>query len=239
MLKRNGFTLIELLVVISIIALLIALLLPALSRARDAARNSTDLSNIRSMGMASIAWMADHDGSLPPGETPSAGRSYVWLLDDTRNEFIRNYGIREKQFGCNSLDAIEPNWPSIGLYTENYFNTGYSIIGWNYFGGRIKNLLVVVDTGERYRPPFSIEDPDVTSNTLFTCMIYNAATPGFPWESISPHTSGNSATFIPTGGPWRDPEGLNISKTDGSAAFVQFQDTRPFGGTDWYYYHPD
>lgn len=49
---RNGFTLIELLVVISIIALLIALLLPALRSARDTARNSICLTNLRQSGMA-------------------------------------------------------------------------------------------------------------------------------------------------------------------------------------------
>ncbi|MEM1211584.1 MAG: DUF1559 domain-containing protein [Planctomycetota bacterium] len=63
--RHYGFTLIELLVVISIIALLIAILLPALQGARDAAKRTLCLSNLRQLGTMINIYANDYDG-LPP-----------------------------------------------------------------------------------------------------------------------------------------------------------------------------
>ncbi len=62
---RRGFTLIELLVVIAIIAILAAILFPVFARARENARKSTCLSNMKQQGIAILAYCQDYDERFP------------------------------------------------------------------------------------------------------------------------------------------------------------------------------
>ena len=67
MLKSDkAFTLLELLVVIAVIALLAALLLPALKQARDKAKQTQCLGNLRQLALAAGFYAADHDDWMVP-----------------------------------------------------------------------------------------------------------------------------------------------------------------------------
>ena len=65
--RRPGFTLIEVLVVIAVIAVLVALLLPAVQAAREAARRSQCMHNIRQVALA-LHQYHDSFGVFPPGK---------------------------------------------------------------------------------------------------------------------------------------------------------------------------
>ncbi|AQQ69798.1 PilD-dependent protein PddA [Limihaloglobus sulfuriphilus] len=73
--QNQGFTLIELLVVISIIALLMAVMMPALSKARETAKRTICMSNLKQLGLASVTY-ASENRFLPFNTiTPSGSNS--------------------------------------------------------------------------------------------------------------------------------------------------------------------
>lgn len=73
--ELQAFTLIELLVVIAIIALLAALLMPLLANAKREGQQSSCLSNMRQVSMASWLYMSDNNGAL-------FHHHEGWVLDD-------------------------------------------------------------------------------------------------------------------------------------------------------------
>ncbi|MDZ4851806.1 MAG: DUF1559 domain-containing protein [Pirellulaceae bacterium] len=80
----SGFTLVELLVVIAIIGILTSTILPSIQQAREAARRSTCMSNLRQVGLA-MAMYQQSLGTLPPGcmeRRPWRGspllKNYAW-----------------------------------------------------------------------------------------------------------------------------------------------------------------
>ena len=98
---RRAFTLIELLVVIAIIAVLISILLPALSHAREAARGTICLSNLRSIGLICRQYADDNRGASPALGEPYAAlpnwalvvQTYAGVPGETPGELYREKSV--------------------------------------------------------------------------------------------------------------------------------------------------
>ena len=103
--SRPGFTLIELLVVIAIIAILAAILFPVFAQARESARATSCVSNLRQWGGAMQMYMQDYDGQYPLAWCNNSQRGYDWAL----YPYIKNLGM----YACPSNNRVHPRqWPS-------------------------------------------------------------------------------------------------------------------------------
>ncbi len=91
--RSRGFTLIELLVVIAIIAILAAILFPVFAKAREKARQSTCLNNVKQMGLACLQYTQDYDERMVTYRYPDP---YYW--PDKIEPYCKNRQI----FACPS-----------------------------------------------------------------------------------------------------------------------------------------
>jgi prepilin-type N-terminal cleavage/methylation domain-containing protein/prepilin-type processing-associated H-X9-DG protein len=95
-LRAKGFTLIELLVVIAIIAILAAILFPVFARAREKARQTSCLSNLKQLGLAVMSYNTDWDGAYADSRDSNYPYSGWWTSGSGYQgaSHITNYASR-------------------------------------------------------------------------------------------------------------------------------------------------
>ena len=112
--KRRGFTLIELLVVIAIIALLAAILFPVFARARENARKSSCLSNLKQLGLGMAQYTQDYDEMITRGWYGSGNGGSDAIDKYKWQDAIFPYVKSEQLYNC----------PSHTLNTKYKFRNG-------------------------------------------------------------------------------------------------------------------
>ena len=132
--RLHGFTLIELLVVIAIIAILAAILFPVFAQAREKARQTSCLSNLKQIGLGTMQYVQDYDetytgmGSIA---NPINGGTSSYVPYDA---LIKPYVKSDEVFKCPSDDAYDRLPASSFAYWDGAYATkaalrSYQLVG--------------------------------------------------------------------------------------------------------------
>ena len=245
--SSRGFTLIELLVVIAIIAILAAILFPVFAQARTKARQASDMSNLKQLGLAWLMYAQDYDEKFVPrgvwidkcsdGTDTHWGFWYVGVYP-----YIKNQGVfLSPQFKDNvgalwgdswlckpSHPTLLPDGKIYGSYTANYMET-WSFPGTTWTDGK-------EHYGLRYEAnvmPSLAAIEDAAGTILLTNGLY----PEIGWEPFTDYAKlyeKTDLTYIgpkfdaktpAEGGPFN--ERLNVAWMDGHVSTLKWGQTRP------------
>ncbi|GMV98000.1 MAG: hypothetical protein AMXMBFR83_23530 [Phycisphaerae bacterium] len=240
--KRRAFTMIEVLVVTAIIALLIALLVPSLHKARQSARRSICLSNLRGMEQAHWLYMTENKGRLIQvglgHESESDEIELAWMTTLKRI-------YRDKLLFRSPVDD-SPHWPASeggqgvpvppteSRPVKRYRRTSYGVndfLAANQAGG------VILDASgpHVWARLEQIKNPSGIVHFLFMAKTGPYAGADHPhvyeWDSLQPPPSRATPAIAATqveiqahGGPPRSWESIsNYGFLDGHAESLPFQ----------------
>lgn len=167
--RSNAFTLIELLVVIAIIAILAAILFPVFGRARENARRTSCLSNVKQIGLGIMQYVQDYDETYPQAylETtapaPSGAQWYpgLWFWQETIYPYTKSLQI----YYCPS----SPGTSETTAAFRSHYGTNDLIIPGDDTGrtnvtkmsaiSRASETFLAMDSGRYTLTPNNILDP--------------------------------------------------------------------------------
>jgi len=227
----RAFTLIELLVVIAIIAILAAMLLPALSRAKSQGLKTSCGNNLRQLAVACTIYAGDNNDYLLPVQAsdgvagtatdPQPYNQVALTLTKTQAAMAGAVYLNPTRTNsptvwcCPSIPGAGVTMPNWDNY-ENQWNLGYQ-----YFGGITWWFNTAFPDGiPAYSPVRLTQSKGSWALTADVLMKY---IPHDSWSIDDWAVSGNAIPHRRLNAKY--PDGGNQGMTDGSVAWVSWQNT--------------
>lgn len=223
--RNKGFTLIELLVVIAIIAILAAILFPAFARARENARRTSCLSNLKQVGLGMMQYIQDYDERYAPALSWDPATGSANQLDLTVSQPSGYFTIGQGNIGHYKswMDAIFPHVKSVQIFvcpSDSHVGVpppailpsyGYSsAFGGYYSDAQLYDIsapqwtpIAAAQLGRSAELIMIVEESNVYGNLRASPVQISgwAANPA-AWYAVAPHLEGGNAVYADGHAKW-------------------------------------
>jgi prepilin-type N-terminal cleavage/methylation domain-containing protein/prepilin-type processing-associated H-X9-DG protein len=223
---RRGFTLIELLVVIAIIAILAAILFPVFAKAREKARQTSCLSNVKQQALGALQYMQDYDEKFMPSCYSKAVGDLPRLM---WAQLIEPYCKNTQIFTCPSFSGATTSTCGTGYANRpgpSFWSGGYAYNTWDKAQG-----LGTTEYGPGYGGGLKVGTMIRPSEIVLTCDLSTAsgATNCYEVGAASQMIGGalDGLVYAPSK---RHNEGFNASFCDGHGKWLAKNEGKYFGG---------